>query len=192
MEETEKSITPEESLAIITQMMTRARQNLSSGGSFYFIFWGVVVGCGNMAQFLIDLLTDYPHPYAVWLMIIPAVIVSTIYSIKKKNNTMLNSSFERIYGDIWWFIFGVMMLIILFGYQVNYQISPLIMLLSALGTFITGRMTKFKPLQIGGFILIATAATSFLLPFQYQPLVAALGITLGNTIPGFQLKAIGR
>ena len=47
---------------------------------------------------------------------------------------------------------------------------------------------KGKPLIFGGFGLAACAAVAFMVPIEYQYLIAGIGMCLGYLVPGFMLK----
>ncbi|CAN0604135.1 unnamed protein product, partial [Ectocarpus sp. 12 AP-2014] len=63
--ESEKTMTHQESLELITKMIQITKVNIK-GGSFYFLLWGWVVVLANLGQYLIGELTSYPHPYIIW------------------------------------------------------------------------------------------------------------------------------
>ncbi len=184
----EHTISPEQSLRIISEMMANSKRNLARGGSFYIIFWGAAVGTLNFSHFLLDVAFDYAHPYIVWLGIIPAVIVSAAYGARKRRTAGIRSSIDGLYGELWWAIFACMLTIIFFMEKVNYNITAIILLLSALGIFITGRLIRFKPLVLGGLVLFIGAVGSFLVSYQYQNLISGFAMIFGYLVPGFLLR----
>jgi len=192
MKDANPSITPEESLRIISETMLRARKNLSSGaGSFYLLFWGIIVGGANLTHFVLEVFTDYLYPYVVWIVIIPAAIASAIYGARKRKSAMVKTSIDTVYGQMWWFIF-VIIIMISFGDKIGYNLSPVITLVTSLGIFVTGKLTNFKPLLIGSFALGLSSIIGFIVPYEYQTLVASIGILFGYVVPGYQLKKIGK
>lgn len=184
----EKTISPEEGLEIITGMIRTAKSNFAKGGSFYFLLWGGIIGAANFGHFILGALVGYRHPYIVWLLVIPAVIITIIYSINKKRSAPVKSSFDRIYGQLWWTIFVSIMLVLIFMAKLSYNTTPVILLFSAIGTYITGQILRFKPLIIGGISLAAMAVVAFMLDVQYQFLVAGVAMLVGYIIPGIMLK----
>lgn len=185
----EQNISPEESLQIITGMIGKAKSNFARGGSFYFILWGSIIALADFGHFGLMKFTDYSYPYIVWLLVIPAVIITIIYSIKMGNKRIvMPSSFDRIYGKLWWAIFVCIVMVLAFMSNLNYQTTPVILLFSAVGTYVTGEVLRFKPLIFGGFCLAACAAVAFMVPIDYQYLIAGIGMCLGYLVPGFMLK----
>jgi hypothetical protein len=62
------------------------------------------------------------------------------------------------------------------------------LLLTALPTFVTGIIVRFKPLIFGGIIFWVLGVINFLLPFEYQNPVSVVAFVLGYLVPGYMLK----
>lgn len=185
----DQQISPEESLKIITGMIGKAKSNFASGGSFYFLLWGSIIALANFGHFGLMRFTDYSHPYVVWLLVIPAVIITIIYAIREGNKrTVAPSSFDRIYGKLWWAIFVCILMLLAFMSNLNYQTTPVILLFSAVGTYVTGEVLRFRPLIFGGFALAVCAAVAFMVPIDFQYLIAGIAVCVGYIIPGYLLK----
>ncbi len=183
-----QTISPEESLRIITGMIGKAKSNFAHGGSFYFLLWGSIIALADFGHFGLMKFTDYQHPYIVWLMVIPAVIITVAYSIKKRKRMAVPSSFDRIYGKLWWSIFICILIILAFMSDLSYQTTPVILLFSAVGTYVTGEVLRFRPLILGGVALALMAIVAFSVPLEYQYLIAGIGMCLGYIVPGIMLK----
>ena len=100
METNEKELKPEESLKIINDMISSAKSNLSHN-SFYFLFWGWLVALTNIGEFLIANFTNYPHPYIVWFMVFPGLLISFIYGYRKKKTEKVTSHIDKIHLLVW-------------------------------------------------------------------------------------------
>jgi len=61
-------------------------------------------------------------------------------------------------------------------------------LLYAIGTYVTGKFIKFKPLVIGGGINFLLAIICSRLSFDYQILMGATAILISYIIPGHLLR----
>ncbi len=184
----DKTLSPEESLELITKMITKAKSNFAGGGSFYFLLWGSVVTIANLGHYAFLQFTDYPHPYIVWLLILPAAIWSTWYGFKKHGKMKGNGTIDHIYGQLWWAIFLCIVVTLFFMETIDYQSTPLILMFAALGTYVTGQILRFRPLILGGIVLFAGAIIAFLLPRPEQHLLSGLAMILGYLVPGFILK----
>lgn len=183
---TDKIQTTEESLAIITAMIRQTKRNVR-GGSFHFILWGWVSVIAFTGHFLLETQTDYAHPYIVWLITIPAWIISMWYGRKKSKEEKV-----RTYGDsliMWtWIGFSMALIIIIFSGQFFRHINELVLLLAGLATFNTGLIIRYRPLIIGGSLFWVFAAIALAVPYIYTFPVAALAIVCGYLIPGYMLR----
>ena len=74
----EKELSKEESLQLITEMIGQAKRNFAKGGSFYFLLWGFVVMTANLGHYILTAI-EFEHPYYVWSLTIPAAIISMVY-----------------------------------------------------------------------------------------------------------------
>ena len=66
---------------------------------------------------------------------------------------------------------------------------PFFILFYGLGTFVSGRVLKFRPLVIGGIFNWALAIISVYVHFDYQLLIAAAAILTSYIIPGYLLRS---
>ncbi|MEM9327373.1 MAG: hypothetical protein AAGA85_17025 [Bacteroidota bacterium] len=184
----EDALSPDESLELITTMINKAKANFAQRGSFYFLLWGVVIALSNLGHYVLMAFTSYPHPYIVWLSIIPATIVTTWYSRKKQHNSLKAHGIDRIYGQLWWAIFVSIICVLIFMDKIGYQSTPIILLLASIGTYVSGQTLRFRPLVWGGLLIFICAIVCFLIPQTEQFLVASVAMVLGYLVPGFMLK----
>jgi hypothetical protein len=179
------NLSAEQSLHIITSMIRQA-QGKAQRNTFFFLLWGWVVALANLGMFVLSMAKSQ-YSYAVWAITIPAWIY-TLYKAFKREETKTTTHFDAISGCLW-ISFGICIFtIVAFGYKINYNINPVILLFSAIPTFVSGMILRFKPLMIGGVTFWIAGIVSFLTPWPYQSLVGAVAITCGYLIPGYMLK----
>ncbi len=182
----EKSLTNQESLEIITKMIQTAKGNVK-GNSFYFLLWGWVGALGNLGQYIIAEITDYPHPYMIWLIAIPAWIISFAYGYKKSKTAAV-----KTYGDylvMWvWISFLFSIIIVIFSGPFMELIPTVILIMAGMCLFITGCIIKFKPLIYGASTFWIFSALILMLGSNYAPLLSAIAVFCGYLIPGYMLK----
>jgi len=183
----DKELTKEESLELITEMIGQAKRNFARGGSFYFLLWGWVVMLANIGHYILTVI-DYSMPYIVWAATIPAGIASMVYGARIEKRMKVRSHLDRMYGFIWLGVFIGVVIILYFMANVNYNVNAIILTFAGLGTFLSGLMLRFSPLVIGGFALWISSIIAFNLPPNDQYLVGAVGILAGYLIPGYLLK----
>jgi hypothetical protein len=88
-----------------------------------------------------------------------------------------------------WITFGVsVFILIFFGASINYNLNPVILLISTIPTIATGVIIRFKPLVLGGISFWILGILCFLVSFEYQNLVGAAAVIVGYLIPGYMLK----
>lgn len=183
-----KELSKEESLTLITSMIGQAKRNVAKGGSFYFLLWGWVIMLANLGHYTIEKYDLYEHPYIVWILIIPAMIASMVYGAKKERTAGVVSHYDRVYSTIWISIFVGIMTILIFMGKLSFNHNAVILLFSALGTYLSGSLLRFKPLMIGGVSLWVASIVAFNVSIIDQYLVAAVGLLVGYLIPGYLLK----
>jgi hypothetical protein len=187
---TEKtSLTPEQSLDLITRMIDQAKGN-AQRNAFYFLLWGWVVALANLGMFTLDKM-NFEHPYVVWAVTVPAWIYTLVRSYQKGDTKGVATHLDKVSGWLW-LAFGVCIFtLIVFGSMIQYQLGPVILLIGAIPTFVSGVIMKFRPLMLGGILFWIFSIASFLVPRDIQPLVGAVAIICGYLIPGYILKQKG-
>jgi hypothetical protein len=183
--ESEK-LSAQQSLDIITSMIREAKGNAQQNG-FHFLLWGWVVTIANLGMYVLTKL-DYAHPYIVWTITIPAWITSLYIGFRQGKTERKTTHLDAISGWMW-VCFGVCVFtFVALGSRLNYQLNPLIVTLSALPTFMSGIIIRFKPLMLGGAVMWISGIISFLSPKEIQPLIGAAAVLCGYLVPGYLLK----
>lgn len=180
-------LTAEQSLKIITDMIQKTKSSFQYKG-FHFLLWGWVTVIGYLGSFTLEKFRLYEAPYLIWLITIPAFIVSFFYGRKKNQERQATNYTGHIFMWLWIAVSFSIIIIIAFGFKVSFMITPLILTIVAIPTFISGVIIKFKPLIFGGAGFWIFAAISFTLPFEYQSLVGGVAVVLGYLLPGYMLK----
>jgi len=189
MDTNQETLTPQQSLDIIRQMIEQAQGKVQKN-SLYLILWGwVVAGC-NFGVYALVRFTDFDYPYSLWLLVIPAWIITMLHSRKQDRQAGAQSHLDRI--NMWlWICAGIAIApIVIFGYKINYNINPLTLNLVAVPTFLTGMIVRFRPLLFGGISLFVLGIVSFLVDPVTQHLVAGIAIITGYLVPGYLLKSL--
>jgi len=181
------NLSAEQSLDIITTMIHQAKGN-ARRNSFYFLLWGWVVAIANLGMFLLTQL-DYSRPYIVWLITIPAWILSLYKGFRQNRQDQIHTHLDSISIALWFSFAVCIFTVIGFGYKINYQISPVILLVSAIPTVVSGVVFRFRPLLIGGILFWLCGIACFLVGAAYQPLVGTVAIAGGYLIPGYMLQS---
>jgi hypothetical protein len=187
----QEEFSPQESLQLIQSMIDKTRANLGSN-RFYFLLWGWVTFTAILAQFFLKVVLHYAHHYFVWLVVIPAVIITLVYSSAKSRKRMVSTYIGESMSFLWTGIgisFFVLSFIISNGKDGWLNGYPFFILFYGLGTFVSGRILKFTPLVVGGIFNWILALVSVYVAFDYQLLLAGAAILTSYIIPGHLLGA---
>jgi len=185
----EENFSPQQSLLLIQSMIEKAKANLSDN-RFYFLLWGWVTFLAILTQFLLKVVFKWEYHYFVWLVVIPTVIITIVYSSKKTKGFKVRTYIGESMSHLWMGIgisFFILSYIISNSQQGWFYGYPFFILFYGLGTFVSGRILKFTPLVIGGIFNWALAIVSIYVAFDYQLLVAATAILTSYIIPGHLL-----
>jgi len=186
MKNTDTINSTEESLSIIRQMIHQTRGNMKSDG-FHLILWGWVALLGNLGHYALWTFTDYPHPYIVWLIAFPAWGVSFWHGHRQEEKTKVVNYSDRLI--MWtWIAFGISLILIIFSGKFGPAIPSLTLILAGMATFVTGCITRYKPVIYGGSMFWIFAAIALAVSPANSLLVSAVAILVGYLIPGYMLK----
>jgi len=186
MKAEDEILTTEESLTIITEMINKAQGNVKEN-SIHFLLWGTVIAIANIGMFALIQL-GYRYPYIVWLLALPAWIISLYAGYKQGKKARLTSHLDRISSWLW-ISFGVTIFILVcFGKFINFQLNPVILLISAMPTIVAGVIIKFRPLILGGIFFWLCGILCYLVETPWQYLIGAIAVTVGYLIPGAMLR----
>jgi hypothetical protein len=181
-----KNLTAEQSLDIITKMIHEAKDKVQRN-SFYFLFWGWLIALANLGVFVLTKL-EFEYPFVVWTITIPAWIFSFVRGMRQGKAEGKSSHFNKISAALWLSFGVVVFTLVAFGYKINYELNPIILLISAIPTFASGVILRFKPLILGGILFWLFSIASFLIARDLQPLLGSIAIVFCYLIPGYILK----
>ena len=191
METADPGFSPQQSLQLIQSMIAKTKAKLSEN-QFYFLLWGWVSFLAILTQFFLKVVLRYKHHYIVWLITIPAVVITIVYSLRRHNKRGVKTFVGESMSYVWTGIgvsFFVLSFIITNGEGGWTHAWPFFILFYGLGTFISGRILKFSPLVIGGVFNWILAIVCIYIDFDYQLLVAAAAILTSYIIPGYLLRS---
>lgn len=187
----EKELSSKESLALITQMISKAKKEAAGDGSFHLLLWGWVVAVCNFGHYALEKI-GYEHPYIVWLLIIPATGISIWNSIRTRNRARVKTHLDDMLAGIWISVFVGMLIILGFMSSLSFHQNPVILILAGVGVISTGVLIRVKLVRNCGMLLMMGAVIAFLLPVIDQYLIAGIAMILGYLVPGYYLKTTYR
>lgn len=191
IEQEEVFFSEEESLQLITKMISKAKNDFIETGISALMWGSIVIFCA-FVQFASYF---YKLPWAnwVWLLTIFAVIPQVIISIQERKKKRFKSHEDNMGGT--WIAFGITMFLISFYLNsikvpagVNVHPDTLILIIYGIPTFSTGFTRGFTPMLIGGIACWVLAVISFYTPYPYVMLLVAGAALLAWFIPGLILQ----
>lgn len=123
------------------------------------------------------------------LLIIPAILQVYFYISERKERK--SRSFKDEMHDYVWIAFGISILILILAATlagISSVLLPLLLLLFAIPTFLTGCINKFIPLIMGGIICWVCSAICFFYKAPEVYLITAFGAFCAWVLPGLILK----
>lgn len=187
MENKNESLNPQQSLDLITSMIREAKGSVQKS-SFYFLLWGWTIVVANLGVYLLLRFTSVTNPFLMFALTIPAAFVSAIYSARQGKKISISTHLGEIHKWLW-IGFGINCILFVFlGKYIGWMVNPVIILLAAVPTFITGVILRFKPLYFGGMIFWVLGVVLFFVSREDQFLLSALAIALGYLVPGYMLR----
>jgi len=184
--DTEKTLTEKESLQIIHEMISAAKNNIKAD-AFIFLLWGWLVFIASSTQFILIKMNIENNGIVWWLMPLGGIITPIYIAMKRKKDKTRTHVSEFI--KYTWIAFTVVLLIIIFCSSMNYmQVLPILMSLYGIGLFLSGGALKFNPLIIGGIFCWICSIAGFYVQNIYLLLILAAAVLGGYIIPGYLLK----
>ncbi len=187
----EENFTPQQSLQLIQAMIVKTKAKLSQN-SIYFLLWGWVTFIAILGQFFLKVVLHYKHHYLVWLITIPTVIASIVYTARTHKKHTVKTYVGESMSYVWTGIgisFFVLSIIITNTNGGWVNAWPFFILFYGLGTFISGKILQFTPLTVGGIFNWVLAVLCMYVNFDYQLLMAAAAILTSYIIPGHLLRS---
>ncbi|MEP7108749.1 MAG: hypothetical protein ABI760_12225 [Ferruginibacter sp.] len=184
----EDNFSPQESLQVIQSMIDKTKAQLSDN-SIYFLLWGWLVFAGCLLQYFLLVIIKTPHHYLAWLVVIPGIIFSITHSVKYRQKRKVKTYISESMGVLWKGMSISFMALCFILTNIGWQHAfPIYILFYATGTFVSGGILQFKPLQVGGIICWVLAVASTFVDYQNQILFSAAAILVSYLVPGYLLK----
>jgi hypothetical protein len=183
-----ENLTAEESFRIIQSMIDKTKTNLGDN-SIYFLLWGWLVFIACLLQYVLMVIVEYPKHYYAWMILIVGVVFSIVYTMKHRRKrgtvTYLGASMSSLWTGLGISFMALPFILAKVGWSYAF---PIYILFYATGTFISGGLLQFKPLQIGGIICWMLAIASTFVSYQNQILLSAIAILVSYLVPGYLLR----
>lgn len=184
----EKSLSPQESLQIISDTIAMTKENIKQN-SFPFLLWGWLIAIASFSFFFLHHYANsnfYFLPFPV--LVITGVIITIIFYRKNVSNSTISFLSNFLYKM--WLVLGISFFVVVF-INVSQSHPPFTytLIIAAIGTLASGLVMKFNPLIIGGIVFFVAAIASVFVADEYKVLLHGIAIICGYLIPGYLLKS---
>lgn len=184
----EKELSGQESLQLITQMISRAKNDYIETG-VSALMWGAIITFCALVTFVNLSFLRYDWLHSVWLLTFIAIIPQIVIARRERKQRKHKGHDDRLIGGIWWSFAAAMILTnyIDIRYGLNMPVS-LYLILYGVPTFTIGYGRKFRFMVVGGVACWVFAILSSLTPVPWHILYLAGGAQLAWFIPGLILR----
>ncbi|MDR0754458.1 MAG: hypothetical protein LBF04_03625 [Prevotellaceae bacterium] len=204
--------TEQESLAVISEMIRRTRNNVQKGAGTFMILWGYMVAVTALLNIVLifilrNMSISASYSFNVWWLMLPAWIISFALKRKIDRSAIVKTHIDNIISSVWkaFGISSVIFLLIIFGLSYSlqehthffYLINPILILITGIGEFITAKVCRFRPFLHGAVAMwtgsLACALTVVLFGGNgvlVQFVILAVCMIAGFVIPGYKLNKL--
>ncbi|MGZ3931226.1 MAG: hypothetical protein ACXVP0_07675, partial [Bacteroidia bacterium] len=125
--------------------------------------------------------------WLVWYAMPFGGLFTMIYSYRQKKKETVRSYIDSYMAYVGT-AFGIGLTIVLaLGFKMQLACYPMVILLYASMTFVTGGILKFRPLIICGALSFPISGIALFVPFMDQILLLAISVFISYIIPGHWL-----
>jgi hypothetical protein len=183
----EQNFTEQDSLKLINEMISKAKKSYITKGTASIV-WGIIIFLCSLVSWS-EAHFKYDFPFDIWLLTLVALVLQIYFSVKEARSRQF-VSYEGTVITYTWMAFTASIFILSFYMSMHSQHgegSTLVMMLYGIPTFITGGITKFKPMIFGGiFCWVASFISIYTIIEIDLLLMAACGL-FAWLIPGIIL-----
>jgi hypothetical protein len=213
----EKKMTEQESLQLITEMISKAKGHYQESGTGP-ILWGTVVGIAGLTSFA-ERYWNFNIGFDIWWIVLAAFIPQIIISIREGKQKK-SVAYHEVYLNTIWLVYGISIFMLIFYLNVIPEASnqllendgqqlllkdmhkgtaspiwpfvpsgqSLLLLIYAMPTLATGIAQKFRPMTIAGIICYLFFIISCFTGTTWDLLLNGLAGIINWLIPGLILR----
>jgi hypothetical protein len=195
----EKPLSEKESLALITQMINKAKDAYWDTG-VSAMMWGIVIAICSLER-LCELQFKYKLPFDIYWLAIIAIIPQILISMRENKKRKVRT-YDEFYLDYIWMAFGITIVIMIViinvifnadgvkdgGFKFYDYISALFLLIYGIPTFITGAACRFSAMLFGGILCWVCCVISLFTPIKTDLILVAVSAICAWLIPGIIMQ----
>ena len=191
----ESNFNHEQSLALINEMINRARNNVKLEKNYSLSYWGYLIAALAVTHYvLIHTLSNPNQSSWIWGLILPAAIVGVFIERRTIQKKLVKTHYDSITGMIWlgFLISWAFFLIVIHIFGVDYIFSKLIvpvnLIFFGMGQFISAFVLRYKLWYAAAVLSWTGAIVCAFLTTDLHMIVLAVNMIVGCAIPGHVLN----
>lgn len=192
----ENNLNEQESLRIISEMISTAKGNMKKGVGKYFLLWGYLIFAASAAHFLMVNYTPFDERSSgiLWLGVTAiGILISVIMGIRDQREPGVVTYIESISLRIWGgFMVCLVAIMILLRGEAGWYTYPAITFIYTYALYISTALYKIRWMYISVAICVVCLLLYNFVTFSYYPLLMALVVLVGNILPGHYLNYKGK
>jgi hypothetical protein len=188
----DKQLTQQESLRIINQMISKAKNEINDNG-LGWLLWGAMIFLASVSTFIIIQFKLNVDLFLGWNMFGLIAIPLMIYNMLRKKKRVAARTYVDEILHLVDIAFTISLFVIIIS--MNISVSPndgfgYLLMVYAFLMLVQGGAIRFAPLYIGAIINWAGAIAIFYSEvFKYDMLISAAAVFIGYIVPGFMLRS---
>jgi hypothetical protein len=185
----ERTMLPQESLALIAEAIRKTKENFRENSRF-FLLWGWLIAAASLGFFLLRQYTETRFFFLPFPVLAAAGIVTTLLWYRQLKAKSPTETYLGYFVNRLWMVVGLSFILVVY-ISVSRGWPPFLytLIVAAIGTMVSGLAMKFRPLVWGGVLFFMAAVVGVYLPDGYLPLLTGLAMVGGYLVPGYLLKS---
>lgn len=184
----QSSFTPEESLALITELIQDARTRFEQSG-YVYIFWGTLLTLIGVVHFALIRLELFGWIFAPYLAIPIAAFLNGWWQARRVSSEVRKNAVYSIVTRLW-LVLGVNMSLLGFFFFpiLESNLIPVILIFQSVGIFLSGVALRKNYMVYLGILANGMALAGFWLSWDWQPLLMSATAVVSALLPGIILQ----
>lgn len=186
----DKPLNEKESMELIARMIQNTQRKLERGAGAPMLIWGYATIIATLCVWVAVRLTlNYTYNY-LWFLIPVAGVLGML--LRKKQPESVRTYVDKVVGYIW-IVLGttgfVLSMVSILSVMWSLPILFIIIIIMGIGSVLTGLVTEFKPMVVGGIAGLLISIAHYLIPgYDAKMLTFALAFIVMYIIPGHILN----
>lgn len=186
MEAIENEMDPLQGLQKIAEVIGKTKENIKDQ-SFCFLLWGWLIAIASFSFFILHSYTSFTLYFLPFPILAIGGIIATIYYYNGKRYA--SETYLGYYLKILWLVLGLgFILVVCINVAEHYPPFTYTILISGIGTLVSGVVLRFRPLIVGGVLFLLFSVASVFVTDSTKPLLQGIAVIAGYLIPGYLLK----